>query len=121
MKALSVPLAYLLFSLLPHAHAEELSIKAAINAFIEAMKRGDAELAVSLVYQPVGTERRTQARVRTLTQKAKNTEGSPEYVDANAQATVAIAIVKDSVKRLDGKADFGTPCFCSIAMTSGSS
>lgn len=95
----------LLFFVLP-AHADELTVKLAIGSFLDAIKRGDGDLAINSVYQPPGAEERTKARVRMLAQRASSKGAVPEYVDASVQATISIAITKDVAKRADGKPDF---------------
>jgi|GEM_PF-4573815 len=95
----------LLFFVLP-AHADELAIKSALSSFLDAIKRGDADLAIKSVYQPPGAEQRMQARVRMLAQRASSKGAVPEYVDASVQATISIAITKDVAIRADGKPDF---------------
>ncbi len=104
MKTPFVLIALLFFVLL--AHADELTVRPALSSFLDAIKRGDADLAINSVYQPPGAEQRTQARVRMLAQRASSKGAVPEYVDASMQATISIAITKDVAKRADGKPDF---------------
>jgi hypothetical protein len=98
----------ILLALLPisQIHADDFWVKGALNSFIEALKRGDADVAISLVYQPPGAEQWTQARVRRLAQKTKSIRKTATYINASVQGTIAIAMVKDAVKRPDGSADF---------------
>jgi hypothetical protein len=104
MKSSFALLTLLFFGLL--AHADEPMVKPALSSFLDAIKRGDADLAINSVYQPPGAEQRTQARVRMLAQKASSKGAVPEYVDASVQATISIAITKDVAKRADGNPDF---------------
>jgi hypothetical protein len=106
MKLHSVSFTFLLLGLPFCSYADEPSIKATFGSFFEALKRGDADAAISLVYQPPGAEQRTRERVRSLARKAKGIGETPEYIDAKAEGTIAIALTKDVAKRPDGSADF---------------
>ena len=106
MNRFLTPFVFVAICALSHAYADEQPVKGAVDSFLAAMRRGDVDIAFSLVYQPVGAEQRTQARVRSLVEKAKRAGKSPEYIDSSAQGTIAIAVVKDTARKPDGKADF---------------
>lgn len=104
MKSPLALIALLFFALL--AHADESMVKSALSSFLDAIKRGDADLAINSVYHPPGAEQRTHARVRMLAQRASSKGAVPEYVDASRLATISIVITKDVAKKANGKPDF---------------
>lgn len=106
MKLLLVTATLLFIVLRSQAYDNSSSPKVVIDVFFAAMKAGDADLAISLVYQPPGSEQRIQSRVRSLAQRSKVTGRSPEYIESRERVSIAIAIVRDVAKSPDGKTDY---------------
>jgi len=106
MKPLSFSVcALLLFGSL-NVLGTDLPTKLAMNTFLTTVKAGDSALATSLVYQLHGSEQRIQGRVRSIVQRAKVANATPEFTDAREYDTISLVIVKDTAKTKEGKEDY---------------
>jgi hypothetical protein len=85
---------------------QEIASKSAASDFFAALKAGNIEAVQSLVYQLPGQQPRITARLTRLVQRAQAAGAVPVVSDAKEIATIAMAIVKDTAKRPDGKADY---------------
>jgi hypothetical protein len=88
-------------------HAADSDSKSALTSFFRLLKEAKQEEAVAATFSKPSETTATAERVKKLIAQSKAHQDSPlEVVESKEIGTVARVIIKDSVKRPDGKPDY---------------
>lgn len=88
-------------------HAGDSDSKSALTSFFRLLKEAKQEEAVAVTFSKPGETTAAAERVKKLIAQSKAHQDSPlEVVESKEVGTVARVIIKDSVKRPDGKPDY---------------
>jgi hypothetical protein len=101
-------LSTILLVLLPaYILGQEADSKSALTSFLGFLKEAKQEEAVAVTFSKPGETTAAAERVKKLIAQSKAHQDSPlEVVESKEVGTVARVIIKDSVKRPDGKPDY---------------
>lgn len=85
----------------------EVDTKSTMTSFLGALKEARHDEAAAVIFSKPGEKAAAAERIKKLIELSKAHQNTvPEFVDSKELGTVARVIVKDAVKRPDGKPDY---------------
>ena len=85
----------------------EVDSKSAMTSFLGFLKEARQDEAAAITFRKSGEKAAAAERIKKLIELSKAHQNTvPEFVDSKELGTVARVILKDAVKRPDGKPDY---------------